>query len=454
MSPSAALPPRAAAAAAAALLLLFLRLPLAAEPWPGWRGPTHDGASAETSGWPAAWPPRPLWRACVGEGCTSPVLADGVLYTFGWSGQEPGRPRGTNPAGTDTVLALDARTGRELWRQTYPCPYQGRVRRGDLGQYGGPSATPALDTAGGRLFTLSTDGDLRAWSLRDGGRPLWHLNLYDAFRVPPRPHACGRNPNDYGFTSAPLLLNGQLLVEAGAPQDGLVVAFDPATGRRLWASETREPAGHSGGLVPLHAPTGPALAVLALTNLVVLRLDTGHTGATLARHERRTDFACNIPAPAAAGQRLLLTSGYNHKSTEALDLGPRGGLTPAWTNREAHAVVTTPVLRGGRAYVLGGTLACLDLATGQTLWRGGQFGHGTLLATADNKLIALGNGRLALVEAAPSTAAYTELARLDAVVPDTCYPHLALSDGILACKDRAGNLAVFALSSPPPPALH
>jgi len=424
----------------AALALAACANGLCAAPWPEWRGPTRDGQSAEASGWPSA----PLWSTNVGEGCTSPVLADGTLLTFGWTGQQPGRPHGQNPEGTDTVTAFEARTGRVLWRQTYSCRYQGRVRNGDLGQYGGPSATPVLDAAGGRLFTLSTDGDLRAWSLRDRGRPLWHVNLYDTFRMPARPHVCGRSPNDYGCTSAPLLLNGDLLVEAGAP-DGLVLAFDPATGARRWSSQARDPAGHTGGIVPFRAPTGDALAVLSLTNLVVIRLDAGHRGETLARQEWRTDFACNIPSPAAGDGRLLLTSGYNHKTTAAFDLGADGALRPAWETRDAHAVVTTPVVRRGRVYVLGGTLACLDLATGRLLWRGGAFGHGSLLATADDKLLAFGNGRLALVDIGPGVSAYTELARADKIVPDTCYPHVALSDGLVACKDRAGNLAVLAL---------
>lgn len=417
---------------------------LRAEPWPQWRGPTHDGHSAEHSGWPAGWPPRKLWGANTGEGCTSPVIAGGTLYTLGWSGNQPGRPRGQNPEGTDTLFAFDARTGRELWRQSYPCPYQGRARNGDLGQYGGHTATPTLDFASQRLFTLSVDGDLRAWDLRDKGRPLWRLNLYDTYKMPARPHVCDHTPNDYGCTGSPLLLGGQLLVEVGAAE-GLVMAFDPATGKRLWASDTREPAGHTGGLVPFRAPTGDALAVLTLTNLVVIRRDAGHVGQTLARQLWKTDFACNIPCPAVSGGRILLTSGYNHKATEAFDLAAGGRFSPAWATRDAHAVVTTPVLCKGRAYVLGGTVSCLDLATGSLLWRGGPFGHGSLIATADDKLIAFGNGRLALLDAAPGATNYCELAHLEKILPDTCYPHLALSDGILACKDRAGNLAVFSV---------
>lgn len=435
--------PRAFLRAAYLVAVLLCPRRSGADPWPQWRGPTRDGISAETSGWPAAWPPRQLWRTCVGEGCTSPVIADGTLYVLGWSGKGPGRPR-DNPVGTDTLFAFDAHTGKELWRQGFPCRYQGRVRNGDLSQYGGPTATPAVDLLGKRIYTLSVDGDLAAWSLRDKGRLLWHINLYDTYTIPARPHVCDRSPNDYGCTSSPLLHSGQLLIEVGAAE-GLVMAFDPKTGKRLWASEACEPAGHTGSIVPFRAPTGEALAVLSLTNLVVIRLDKGHLGKTFARQPWKTDFACNIPCPTMSENRMLLTCGYNHKTTEAFDLSASGGFTPAWTSRTAHAVVTTPVLRDGRAYVLGGTMACLDLANGNVAWKGGQFGHGSMIATSDNKLIACGNGRLALLDIAPGVGSYTELSLADKVLPDTCYPHLALSDGLLTCKDRAGNLVAFDL---------
>jgi len=53
------------------LVLLLAAGAAAAEPgdWPQWRGPAHDGVSAEASNWPTGWPPQRLWSADVGAGC-------------------------------------------------------------------------------------------------------------------------------------------------------------------------------------------------------------------------------------------------------------------------------------------------------------------------------------------------------------------------------------------------
>lgn len=410
--------------------------------WPAWRGPDGTGRSAETSGWPAGWPPQRLWGTRVGLGCTAPVIANGTLYVTGWSGQDARRPR-DNPQGTDTLCAFDARTGRELWRQTQPARYQGRLRTGDTDAYGGPSATPTVDPANGRIFTLGADGTLTAWNLRDGGRPLWSLDLHGEAAVRQRPDV-GGGTRDFGFTSAPRLHGGTLLVEAGAA-DGIVLAFDPATGARKWASAARGPAGHSGGFVPLPPAWGEAVGLLALDQLLVLGASDDDAGRVLARAPWATEFGCNIPTPAVHGDRIIVTSGYNQHRTVAFGRDPDGALAVRWETR-VHAVVSSPVVLGDRVYVLGGSLACLDARTGATLWRGGRFGHGSMVATADDKLIVFGEGRLALVDAARDAAEYRELTRVDRVVPGTCYPHVAFADGLVACKDRDGNLAVYSIA--------
>lgn len=65
----------------------------------------------------------------MGKGCTSPIIAGGRLYVMGWNGQAARR----GAAGEDAVYCLNAADGVEIWKQTYPSPYQGRVRTGDEG---------------------------------------------------------------------------------------------------------------------------------------------------------------------------------------------------------------------------------------------------------------------------------------------------------------------------------
>jgi len=425
------------AVAACVLVLVVAVGPAPAADWPQWRGPDHNGVSRESSGFPAGWPPKRLWGRNVGVGCTSPILAAGRLYVMGWHGRGRGNPRGA-----DTVFCLDARTGRELWKQSYPCRYQGRLRTGDTGAYGGPSSTPTFDAAGGRLYTLSVDGDLRCWNAAAKGKLVWEKNLYDRYQVARRPDA-GKGQRDFGYTGSPLVLGDAVIVEVGSGQ-GTVMAFDKATGRRRWSSALKGPAGHTAGPVPMTVAGLPCLATLTLTELVVLRIDPAQVGGTIARHRRQTDYACSLATPAVVGDRLLLTSGYNNKSTELLDVSTRAA-RKRWTSPH-HALLSTPVVHKQRAYLVHRALHCLDLSTGRLKWRGGSFEHGSCLVTAaDDKAIVFGRGRLVLVAASGKEQKYRELARVDRIVPKTCYPHVALSDGILCCKDRAGNLVCFSV---------
>ncbi|MFN3981477.1 MAG: carbohydrate ABC transporter permease, partial [Caldilinea sp.] len=86
-----------------------------------------------------------------GPGSATEVLSY-LLYVLGWSD------------GNDHLFCLDAGTGKEVWRQSYPAPQYGRFAEGDKGVYSGPSSTPELDPQTGLLYTLSCDGELRCWA--------------------------------------------------------------------------------------------------------------------------------------------------------------------------------------------------------------------------------------------------------------------------------------------------
>jgi len=424
----------------ASTLVTLCVLPLAAPAadWPHWRGPSRDGVVPEASGWPGGWPPKKLWGTRLGMGCSSPIIVGGKLYATGWWD------------GQDTLHCFEARTGKELWRQASRAPRYGRHATGDEGEYGGPSSTPAIDTATGLLYTLSIDGDLRCWDTAKEGKPVWALNLYDKLKAPQRPHV-GGGRRDYGYPTSPLVRGDLLLIEVGAPA-GTVMAFDKRTGERRWASEFNGPAGHTGTPVELKIGDVPCLGLLTLQHLVVMRLDAGHEGKTIATTPWQTEFACNISTPAVVGNRLLITSEYNH-SVSTLFEATMGGLREVWTSK-AHGVSSSPVVFRDRVFLINRPVQCIELATGRLKWRGGDFTNGSCLVTAtDGKLIVFGSRKLVLLDALADE--YRELARLDRVVPGTCYPHVTLADGVLCCKDRDGNLVVFSVatgaSSPEPP---
>ena len=419
--------------------------------WPCWLGESNSGVTSEKSGWPANWPPKKLWNRNVGYGCTSPIIVGRKIYVLGWRG--PRRRAGVR--GTDTLYCIDAGTGKDVWTQSYACLYQGRVSTGDAGAYGGPSATPAFDKTTGLIYTVSIDGDLRCWDSRKGGALVWKLNFYDKYKVPRRPFVAG-GMRDYGYPGSVLICGRSLLVEVGAAT-GTVMGFDKTNGRRLWVSQYAGPAGHTGGLVPMRVDGIDCIAVLTLRELVVMRIDKGNEGKTVATAKWKTEFACNISTPAVSGDRVLVTSAYNNKASVMFKVA-RERIKPVW-RAKYYSTNGSPVISAGRAYVVRGSLHCLDAATGKLLWEGGSFGDGSCLATGDGKVIAFGKGRACLIDASPSANSYRELARINCGLRSTCYPHITLGAGLLCAKDRSGAMVCFdttsrgtqtAVAKPPP----
>ena len=416
------------------VLVVLLAAARAAE-WPHWRGPNRDGTTPENSGWErGAWPPRELWRVNTGVGSTSPLVADGKVYTMGWAHN------------TDSVICLDAATGRELWRASYSCRKFGRNAAGDQGLYAGPSSTPECDPETRYLFTLSTDGHLFCWDTRQRGSKVWELNLYDRYRMPKRPAANQSGRRDYGYTTAPLVVGDELLVEVGG-NAGTVVAFDKRSGRQRWASAAKHLAGHTAGAVLMTVEGVPCLGVLALEGLLVMRLDEGHRGETVAHYPYQTDFANSIASPAVLGHDVLITSGYNHKTMTKLRIG-LDGASVVWTQRGIVSQVCTPVFLDGRAYWSFNHVHCLDVADGKLLWKGRSGGaDGSCIVTADKRLIVWADrGELLLVETAERSPAECRiLSRVGRLFRAEVWPHIALSDGRLFCRDRNGNLACLSL---------
>lgn len=65
--------------------------------------------------------------------------------------------------------------------------------------------------------------------------------------------------------------------------------------------------------------------------------------------------------------------------------------------------------------------------------------------TGDDKLVVFGSGDLGLVDASPKKNKYRELTRVTGVVGGTCYPHLALADGIPAAKNKEGDVVCLSV---------
>jgi outer membrane protein assembly factor BamB len=405
-----------------------------AEDWPHWRGPRRDGTTAESSRWDEKrWPPKELWRANVGEGASSPLIVNDRVWVMGWSGDR------------DHLRCFDAATGKLLWETSYACGQYGRFATGDQGLYSGVTSTPEYDAESGLLFTLSTDGHLNAWNAKAAGKHVWGFNLYDRFAIPLRPKVTRNGHTDYGYTSSPVAAGAVVIVEVGASA-GTLMAFDKRTGEARWASRVNAPAGHTAGPVPMTVDGKPAIAVLHLNGLLVVRAETGHEGETIAEHPWATDYANNVATPAVSGADVLITSGYNQSKMRRLRITPRGAEV-VW--EQGHvSQICSPVIHKDRVYWSWERLRCVDWRNGNADWQSQSLGEaGSCIVTADDRLIVWsGRGTLTLAETAQrSPGEYKRLFQQQVLGGDDAWPHIALAGGRLFCKDRSGELVCLTL---------
>lgn len=411
---------------------------LQADDWPHWRGIDRNDIIRESSGWsPDGWlAPDSIWKASAGEGSTSPLVISDRVFVMGWRD------------GKDVVSCLQAATGQEIWSVSYDCPKYGRKATGDEGLYSGPTSSPEFDGSTGFLYTLSCDGDLNCWDTNQRGREVWSLNLYDQYAVERRPKVGRSGLRDYGYTTAPLVYGDWVIAEVGSDK-GTLAAFSKSTGKQVWLSEATEPAGHTGGLVPMEVEGIPCVAVMTYQGLLVTRLDVGHEGGTVAQYEWITEFINNIATPAVYKNTVLITSAYNHQAICKLEITLKGAKM-VW-QQPFPSKVCSPIIHDGHVYLAWQRLRCLDFETGEQKWEGGSFGDaGSCILTADDRLIVWGGrGRLSLVDTAKrSPAEYKELAMIDKICSTDVWPHVVISNGRIFCKDRLGNLTCFEITRP------
>jgi outer membrane protein assembly factor BamB len=412
--------------------------------WAHWNGPHRHGTTSETSGWDGKdWlRDKPAWRGTVGDGGTTPLVVGDRLYTMGWEN------------GKDTLYCLHAHTGKRIWKKFYPCPQHGRHARGDQGWYKGVTSTPAYDKDTGLLYTLSCDGDLICWRAANGQR-RWHKNLYETYKVGQRP-----GNRDYGYTSSPLVWGDSVVVEVGA-KEGNLITFEKRTGKQQWSSRNADAAGHTTGPVPIRVDGVDCVAVLTNAHLLIVRTDGKRAGETVGEYDWEVHYNNGIPSVCVAGDRVVITSGYNQNRICLLGVSLDGVTLLDEVKRDCSKVCT-PVFHEGHLYIAYEDLRCYRLVDDrlQLRWkssdRDGHFGRdGSCLVTGDNRLVVFGSrGRdfkLALAETANRSPKRCRVLTARHKVFDgrtgsaRAWPRVVLAHNRVYCKDVKGNIVCFRL---------
>lgn len=317
-------------------------------------GPNRDDVWPET-GILEKFPeggPKFLWRKPVYGGFAGPAVADGKVYvTDYWKTAGDNQPAPTKRnalQGKERVLCLDAKSGDEIWKHEYECPYS-------VAYPAGPRCTPTIDE--GRVYTLGSMGDLYCLDAKSGA-VIWSKNLPKTYKaaVPL-----------WGYAGHPLIYKGLLLCTAGGAGSG-VIALDKATGEEKWKALDLKEIGYA-------PPT--LLTAGGTTQLVIFHGDGLHslnpdTGAIYWNEPLRTAFSMAIMAPRTDGE-YLFAGGHSGVSL-GLKLDPaKPAVTEAWqgSSKLGLAPVSgTPFVENGIAYGIDGSgvFRAIRVSTGERLW--------------------------------------------------------------------------------------
>jgi outer membrane protein assembly factor BamB len=380
--------------------------------WPQFLGPNRDGVYSgdDIADAFAAGGPPSVWEKNVGAGFSGPVVANGRLILFHRLG------------GKEVVEALDAATGKPIWKFEYATSY-----RDDFGFDEGPRAAPVV--SGGQVYTFGAEGMLHCLQFAGGGK-IWSLDTHREFGV---------SKGFFGAAGAPLVEGSRIFLNAGGKSGAGLVALDKDTGRVLWKA-TNDEASYSS---PIVATFGGKPHLLAFTR-------AGLVGADPASGEiyfqfpwrARTQASVNAATPLVIGDLIFLSASYG---TGAAVLRVNGSqLEKLWSGDDSLTNhYSTSVYHDGNLYgyhgrqEYGQSFRAVELRTGKVRWSEDKFGAGTVTRAGNRLLLMRENGELVMIRAAPDR--FEALSRAQ-ILPGTVRAYPAIANGLFYARN--GNTLV------------
>ncbi|HEX5882939.1 MAG TPA: PQQ-binding-like beta-propeller repeat protein, partial [Pyrinomonadaceae bacterium] len=357
---------------------------------------------------PVDWDPRTgrniVWSIELGnEVYGSPVIAGEVVYV----GSD--NTRRLNPAFQDdsgVLMAFGVKDGAFLWQDVAP-----RVERG-LREWLLPSTTSAPYVESDRLYYVTAECQLRCLDTHgfsDGENDgpfqgeifkdnaaadiIWQLDM-PALGVFPH-EACNSDVVALGDLLFVNTSNGQneAHTRVPSPRAPSLLAVNKHSGEVVWrAVGPGDRVLHGDWSSPVAANVNGRMQVLfgggdgwlraydAASGQEIWRFDGNPKDARFLPRAGVFSRSSIIASPVFADGRVFIAMGqsaghHNAPSlVHAIDPNGQGDVTKSgllWTSREVGRVLGTPVVKDGLLYVgdLGGTVHCLDAATGAHLWK-------------------------------------------------------------------------------------
>ncbi len=381
--------------------------------WTRWRGPNGNGISKETNWNPDALAggAKIIWKINVGNGHSAVSIKGNYLYTMG----NKAVTSGGKTANEDTVYCIDKRTGKTIWRYSYPCKE---------GQWPGPHTTPVISD--NNVYTFSKEGDLFCFETNKG-IVKWKKNVVVEFNA---------EKQTWGFSSSPHIENNVLLINACTSG----IALNAKTGAKIWVSRP----GIAGYAVPkIYKMNGKKCLVIS-GQKAIYGVDF-KTGKELWSYPWVSAYDINAADPIVVGSKVFISSGYG-KGCVLIDITGNKP-KPVWQNKNMRNHFSSSLYIDGYIYGPDGNtggprnpLSCIDIKTGNIVWTQ-KIGFASIMAAGGKLIILTERGELIIAEAA--NQGYKELSR--AQLPETSGRRIywtapLLLNGRIYCRNNSGDL--------------
>ena len=344
----------------AALALLGSQVNAAAADWPGWRGPMGNGV-AEGRGYPVEWSANSnvKWKFAIdGPGASTPAVWDDHIFLTSTSG------------GKNQVTCIDF-DGKQVWKKSLGASLKGKHK------VDGTGANPSPVVDGEHVFVYFKSGDFGCFSPE--GDLQWQVNLFQKYTD------VTTETLWWDLGTSPVRTKDAIVVTMMHTGPSYLVAFDPATGQELWKHDRVTNAPQEAAqsyTTPVVTTNRDGKEVIIVSGADYVTCHDANGGAELWRvgslNPEGNGYFRSISS-SVAGDGYVIVPYARGGTLTCIRMGGQGDVTEshvAWTNQNTAADVPTPVVSGNRIFVLRdkgntrGTVDCLELDTGETIWSG------------------------------------------------------------------------------------
>ena len=364
-----------------------------------WRGPRGNGIYPDKGllrEWPAEGPEMAWHVSGLGQGYSSPVLANGKIYVTGM----------VNKIGHVFVISLDGKILNQFpygedWHANYP----------------GSRSSPTI--VGDLIYVYSGQGKVVCMNASDG-QVQWSRDLFKDFD--------GKNIT-WGVTETPVVDENILYCTPGGSRNN-VLALDRFSGDVIWSSKGK--GNRSAYCTPLliKLPLGKLLVTHTASNIIGI---DASNGKLLWSENWPNQYSVHANTPIFHDGSVYCFSGYGRGGI-MFEIDGRGNrVKTRWTDKSLDNRMGGAVLVDGYIYGSGDysrSWKCINWQTGEQAFESTLIGNGAVIS-ADGLLFCYSQrGELALVPADPGGFKVTGKTRIS-LGTGQHWAHPVIHEGLL-----------------------